>query len=161
MKYTVFERKNDHMTDYLFVCIGTNKIISDSFGPRVGEKLKVKLYQYPTIQIFGTMENPIHFQNAKTFLEQLNLKKQEKIIIIDSALGKEKNIGNSYVNLGGIELGKAFGKSFYFPAYMNIKTVIGNENNFLQWNVQQIDLLAEKVANRITQVVNMVTNTKI
>ena len=161
MKYTVFERKKDYMTDYLFVCIGTNKIISDSFGPRVGEKLKVKLYQYPTIQIFGTMENPIHFQNAKTFLEQLNLKKQEKIIIIDSALGKEKNIGNSYVNLGGIELGKAFGKSFYFPAYMNIKTVIGNENNFLQWNVQQIEKKKKKVANRITQVVNMVTQARI
>ena len=149
------------MTNYLFVCIGTNKIISDSFGPRVGEKLKIKLYQYPTIRIFGTMENPIHFQNAKTFLDKLNLKKQEKIIIIDSALGKEKNIGNSYVNFGGIELGKAFGKSFYFPAYMNIKTVIGNEYSFLQWNVQQIDLLAEKVANKITQVVNMVTNTRI
>ena len=77
------------MANYLFVCIGTNKIISDSFGPRVGEKLKTKLYQYPSIRIFGTMENPIHFQNAKTFLQQLDLTKQEKIIILDSALGKE------------------------------------------------------------------------
>ena len=149
------------MANYLFVCIGTNKIISDSFGPRVGEKLKTKLYQYPSIRIFGTMENPIHFQNAKTFLQQLDLTKQEKIIILDSALGKETNIGNSYVNFGGIEPGKAFGKSFYFPAYMNIKTVIGNKNSFLQWDTQQIDLLAEKVANKITQVVNTVIHVKI
>ena len=149
------------MANYLFVCIGTNKIISDSFGPRVGEKLKTKLYQYPSIRIFGTMENPIHFQNAKTFLQQLDLTKQEKIIILDSALVKETNIGNSYVNFGGIELGKAFGKSFYFPAYMNIKTVIGNKNSFLQWDTQQIDLLAEKVANKITQVVNTVIHVKI
>ena len=39
---------------------------------------------------------------------------------------------------------------------MNIKTVIGNEHSFLQWNVKQIDLLAEKVANKITQVVSSV-----
>ena len=65
------------------------------------------------------------------------------------------------MNFGGIQLGKAFGKSFYFPAYMNIKTVIGNKNSFLQWDTQQIDLLAEKVANKITQVVNTVIHVKI
>ena len=46
--------------EYIFVCIGTNKILTDSFGPRVGEKLENKLKKYSNIKIYGTMKFPIH-----------------------------------------------------------------------------------------------------
>ena len=141
------------MKKYIFICIGTNKMPSDSFGPRVGEKLKESFKRNPHIQVFGTMKKPIHFQNAKTFLKQLEKKKTKKTILIDSAFGNKEQIGSTYISSGGIELGKAYGKSFYFPAFLSIKTVIGNQQDLPNWTSRQIDFLAKKVANQIIEVV--------
>ena len=65
---------------YTFVCIGTNKIVPDSFGPRVGDKLKQVFYSSPEISVYGTMQSPVHLKNAAYFLEELENKKQ--IILI-------------------------------------------------------------------------------
>lgn len=72
--------------DYTFVCIGTNRIISDSFGPRVGKKLKQVFYKNENINVYGTMENPIHLKNVEYFLKKIENKNQ--IILIDSAIGR-------------------------------------------------------------------------
>lgn len=138
------------MVEYVFVCIGTNKLIADSFGPRVGEKLQIALEGYPKIQVFGTMKEPVHLKNAKDVLARLN--ENKPIILVDSAFGNKEAIGATYMNTGGVEIGKAYGKSFYFPAHINIKTVIANQISMPNWNIRQIDLLAQKVASQITNV---------
>lgn len=136
------------MDDYVFVCIGSNKIIYDSLGPRVGDKLEKN---FKKNQVFGTMKDPIHFKNALVFLENKKLYENKIVFLIDSCLGEKENIGNIYLNVGGIEIGKAFGRSIYFPAHINIKTVIGNKHYIPKWNVDQIDLLATNVCNKIIQ----------
>ena len=130
---------------YTFVCIGTNKIVPDSFGPRVGDKLKQVFYSSPEISVYGTMQNPVHLKNATYFLEELENKKQ--IILIDSAIGKREDIGNTYVNRGGMEIGKAFNQSIYFPANINIKTIMPS------YSVNQIENLANEVASKIIKIV--------
>lgn len=136
------------MENYVFVCIGTNKLIYDSFGPRVGEFLIKNFPKDSKAKIFGTMQNPVHFKNATRFLKQLKKMKSSKIILIDSALGKKETIGNTYVNFGGVEIGKAFGKSFYFPAHLNIKTVVSYQDT-----IDEINQLAQEVAYKITQTI--------
>ncbi len=136
---------------YTFVCIGTNKIVSDSFGPRVGDKLKQVFYSSPEISIYGTMQSPVHLKNATYFLEELENKKQ--IILIDSAIGKREDIGNTYVNRGGMEIGKAFNQSIYFPANINIKTIIGAKEYMPNYSVNQIENLANEVASKIIKIV--------
>ena len=136
---------------YIFVCIGTNKIVSDSFGPRVGNKLRQVFYSSPEISVYGTMQNPVHLKNATRFLEELENKNQ--IILIDSAIGKREEIGNTYVNRGGMEIGKAFNKSIYFPANINIKTVIGAKEYMPNYSVNQIENLANEVASKIVKIV--------
>lgn len=139
------------MENYVFVCIGTNKLIEDSFGPRVGDILEKQFEKNKHIKILGTMNSPIHFQNAPIFLDYL---KQEgsKTIIIDSALGEENLIGNSYLNRGGIEIGKAFGKSFYFPAQWNIKTIVGTNKNSTQAIRRFEEVKKRKKLNTINQI---------
>ena len=138
------------MEEYIFICIGTNKLIADSLGPRVGKKLQKKLYYFTKVKVLGTMENPIHLKNAKETLKQLYPYYQKQMIVIDSAIGKNEKIGNTYYNFGGVEIGKAFGKGLYFPAHFNIKTIIGNQNHMPNWTKKQIDSLAEKVATEIS-----------
>lgn len=136
---------------YTFVCIGTNKIISDSFGPRVGNKLKQVFYLSPEISVYGTMKNPIHLKNAMCFLDEIE--KKTHIILIDSAIGKKEEIGNTYVNRGGMEIGKAFNNSIYLPANLNIKTVIGSKEYMPNYTTNQIEKLADEVANKIVEIV--------
>ena len=128
------------MEKYIFACIGTSQLIEDSFGPRVGEILEKELKQNENIKILGTMN----------YLRNL----PGKLIVIDSALGEEKLIGNTYMNRGGIEIGKAFGRSLYFPAQWNIKTIVGKRAKQLQEEkaTYQINQLAQRLA---TQIVNV------
>lgn len=137
---------------FVFVCIGTNRIVSDSFGPRVGDKLKNIFSEIPKIEVFGTMKKPIHLKNAMNFVNDLK-KNNKPVVLIDSAIGKEENIGDTYINLGGIEIGKAFGESLYFPASINIKTVIANKKITPIWEINQIDILAASVAKKIENVI--------
>lgn len=137
--------------DYTFVCIGTNRIISDSFGPRVGKKLKQVFYKNENINVYGTMENPIHLKNVEYFLKKMENKNQ--IILIDSAIGRKEDIGNTYVNRGGMEIGKAFNHSIYIPANINIKTVIGAKEYMPNYSIYKIEQIANKVAYKIVQIV--------
>ncbi len=137
------------MQEYIFVCIGTNRILSDSFGPRVGEKLEYNFREYSNIKVYGTMRLPVHLKNAPILSDYLNKFNNKQIILIDSAIGEKELIGESFVNLGGIKIGNAYGSGFYFPASLNIKTVIGTKNYLPNWNVKQIDDLAEKVVKSV------------
>lgn len=141
------------MEEYIFVCIGTNQLIGDSFGPRVGEILQKRFKRVPKIKVLGTMQCPIHFQNAPIFMDYLKIEKS-KLIVIDSALGEEEQIGNTYMNRGGIEIGKAFGESLYFPAHWNIKTIVGKKTELMEkeGSTCQMNRLAQKLANQIVEV---------
>ena len=133
----------------IFVCIGTNKILTDSFGPRVGEKLQYIFKENPNIKVYGTMTSPIHLKNAPKLSYYLNQTNKNQIILIDSAFGKQEYIGKSFINLGGMKIGNAYGTGFYFPASINIKTVVAAENYLPNWNVEKMDILAQNFSNNI------------
>lgn len=141
------------MDNYVFVCIGTSKLIADSLGPRVGEKLEEYFKGNPRVQVFGTMKNPVHFKNANIVLKKLENTKKKNVILVDSALALEAPIGNTYIGRGGIEIGRAYGKSFYFPGNVNFKTVIENQKEKVNWSIEQIEVLARKVAWKIVNIV--------
>ena len=89
--------------------------------------------------------------DEENFWKIINYLKQEKssLILIDSALGEEEKIGSTYINIGGIEIGKAFGKSFYFPANLSIKTVVGIKGYSGPYEPKNINYLAKRLANKI------------
>ena len=123
------------MDKYIFICIGTNKLIEDSFGPRVGDILLDKFENNEKIKIFGTMEKPIHLKNGEEMINKIysiNRYEDYHKIIIDSAYSANENIGKIYVNLGGIVIGKAYSKGVYIPADLNVKTVVMNNKRATQ-----------------------------
>ncbi len=151
------------MENYVFACIGTNKLIEDSFGPRVGDILERNFLKNNNIKVFGTTKSPIHFKNATIFLDYIK-KQQGMLIVIDSALGKIENIGCTYISTGGMEIGKAFGRSLYFPANLSIKTIVGTQKNCIiqkdmfkkkeqENNKILINNLAQNLANNIMEVI--------
>ena len=79
--------------------------------------------------------------------------KKKQRVVIDSAIGKREDRGNTYVNRGGMEIGKAFNQSIYFPANINIKTIIGAKEYMPNYSVNQIENLANEVASKIIKIV--------
>lgn len=141
--------------DYIFVCIGTNKLIADSFGPRVGDILKVYFKNFNQIQVFGTMKCPIHLQNAPIFLDYLQ-QNINNIILIDSALGDDNKIGSTYLCSGGLEIGKAFERTLYFPACLSFKTIVGSKKENEFYEVENINNMAQSLAKNIVNCINKI-----
>ena len=52
-----------------------------------------------------------------------------------------------------MEIGKAFNNSIYLPANLNIKTVIGSKEYMPNYTTNQIEKLADEVANKIVEIV--------
>lgn len=81
--------KNIISKDTVFVCVGTDKIIYDAIGPIVGHYLKKR---FPSLYIYGDLENPLTSLNIKTEIIKIKNKHQGKhILAIDAALTKDKN----------------------------------------------------------------------
>ncbi|MBR1802649.1 MAG: DUF1256 domain-containing protein [Clostridia bacterium] len=146
----------NHFSKIIFICIGTNQLEGDKFGPLVGKELKKRFQGKPSVEVYGTVSRPVHFLNAQKYCEAL---KQENActIAIDSAFAPLERVGNTYVRWGGIQLGKAFQKELYFPANISIKTVISpqatnriqNFHNMLQCSTKDIEEISLQVADGI------------
>ncbi|MEN6349849.1 MAG: spore protease YyaC [Syntrophomonas sp.] len=92
----------------LFLCIGSERHLLDSFGPLTGTLLEEKA---PHILVCGTLDNPLHARNLSR--EMLLIKSQcpGKIqIAIDASAGEEKELGMIKIKEGSLLPGKAFAK---------------------------------------------------
>ena len=55
--------KQNNYDKIIFLCIGTDRVIGDSFGPMVGEKLKNLFENMSNIEIIGDLEKIICVKN--------------------------------------------------------------------------------------------------
>lgn len=120
-----------------FVCIGTNKVMGDSIGPRIGSYLK----NTTDLEVYGDLEKNIC---TKKDIEKINKKVENKYIIaIDSALSKSSDIGKIYIVEKKISLGNGLNLCKGSIGDISIKVVVAendndNYKNFL--NLKNVDL---------------------
>lgn len=158
------QKREENYEELLFLCIGTDKITGDCFGPLVGTKLieNLKEYNIFNINIYGSLENPINYENIN---EKLNIidkyHKNACIIVIDAALSKKENIGNIYVTSEKTMLGNVLNKNKYEIGDISIKAVVGRDLKIPKYNfltLQNISLnmimkMADIVAEGICDVI--------
>ncbi|ABY91752.1 spore protease YyaC [Thermoanaerobacter brockii subsp. lactiethylicus] len=93
----------------VFLCIGTDKFISDSLGPIVGNLLTKSLP--PTYFVYGTLKRPIHAINLEENIKYIKKKHpNSKIIAIDASLGDKESIGKISIKKAPLYPGKGVGK---------------------------------------------------
>ena len=94
----------------VYMCIGTEKVFSDSLGPRVGTLLNDNL-RSPTF-VYGLCEQNITAENllySFNFIKALH--PNSKIVVIDAAVGSMAQIGKVQICDGGIAPGAATNKN--------------------------------------------------
>ena len=101
-------KTNDAQTVYM--CIGTEKVFSDSLGPRVGtllnENMRAPAFVYGLCDQNITAENLLYSYN---FIKTLH--PESKIVVIDAAVGTKEQIGKIQLCEGGILPGAATNKN--------------------------------------------------
>ncbi len=155
-------KKEKNYNGLTFLCIGTDKITGDCFGPLVGTKLTQYLKEYNifNINVYGTLERPINYENFGK--ELLKIEKENScLIVIDAALSKKENIGKIYVSNEKTVLGKVLNKNKFEIGDISIKAVVGKDLKIAKYNfisLQNISLnfimnLADAVTNGICEVI--------
>ena len=119
LEVSVFEEKSkQNLTNDIrqrlkrpdLVCIGTEKVFSDSLGPRVGSMLNEQM-QTPAF-IYGVRSKKITAENLSCCYDFIkSLHPTEQIVVIDAAVGTPEQIGNVQVSNGGLVPGAATNKN--------------------------------------------------
>ena len=113
-----------NMKNLVFLCIGTTKIIGDSVGPKVGDILKK---QGIDAYVYGDTSRQVTAINVDDYSKMISQRhKEDIVIVIDSALGKSKDIGSIKVTRNGIKPGGAFDKNKERVGDIGILAVVGD-----------------------------------
>ena len=157
------KKKNNYL-EIVFLCIGTDRLLGDAFGPLVGSRLEylLKNYNLFNINIYGTLDKNICYTNILEYLENIKTNHPNAyIVVIDAALSKEENIGNIYVKNEETILAKGLSKKKIEIGDISIKAVVGKNYKLSKCNfiaLQNISLnkimnLSKIVADGIFEVI--------
>ncbi|PGK52488.1 spore protease YyaC [Priestia megaterium] len=142
-----------HCPKIVVVCVGTDLVTGDSFGPLVGTFLEQMGLN--NVSIYGTLKHPVH---ALNLLKTIQIIEREHpfsfVIAVDASLGKKDNIG--YINLVNQPLhpGAALQKKLPYIGNCAIKGIINEVGQSEFYTLQNTRLhlvwdLAQLTANSI------------
>ena len=141
----------------VFMCIGTEKVFSDSLGPRVGTLLNENML-FPAF-VYGLCEQNITAENllySYNFIKALHPESQ--IVVIDAAVGSKEQIGNVQVCDGGIMPGAATNKNLPAVGDVGIVGIVADKgmSDFYTLNSEK-DRLVGQIAQFIAEAILVAT----
>ena len=142
----------------VYMCIGTEKVFSDSLGPRVGtllnERLNLPAFVYGLCDHNITAENLLYSYN---FIKALH--PNSKIVVIDAAVGTIDQIGKVQICDGGIAPGAATNKNLPSVGDVGIIGIVAEKgmNDFYSLNSSK-DKLVGSVAQFIADAILVATS---
>lgn len=133
-------QNKDPFSDYVFLCVGSDKIIGDCYGPLVGEKLESLLKNmYQNIHIKGTLQSPISAINFKKAIDKIYTEYRKPCIIaIDSALSEKDKIGSIYISNTKMQCGNGTGKNIGKIGDISIKGVVARDYKMPKYNFSSL-----------------------
>ena len=111
----------------VYMCIGTEKVFSDSLGPRVGTLLNENMH-FPAF-VYGLCEQNITAENllySYSFIKSLHPK--SKIVVVDAAVGTPDQIGKIQISDGGIMPGAATNKNLPSVGDVSIVGIVADKS---------------------------------
>ena len=146
----------------IFLCIGTNRVIGDCFGPLVGSKLKHYFSQEENVEVIGDIENIVSLKNVYSIINQIQ-EQEAFVIAIDAALSCNNKIGTIIVNQNKMNIGSGIYKRNLYIGDISIKGIVAkdfknpkhNFNTLQNMPLSVIIDMAECVSTGIYNVINV------
>jgi putative sporulation protein YyaC len=109
-------------TQPVFMCIGSDRHLLDSFGPLVGTMLREKDSRVISV---GTLDSPVHARNLVPKIRETRLLYPDKpIVAIDASVGYEDEMGTLRLRPGGLVPGRALAKNLPMVGQYSITGVV-------------------------------------
>ena len=145
----------------VYMCIGTEKVFSDSLGPRVGTLLNDNLER--AAFVYGLRDQNITAENllySYSFIKALH--PNSKIVVIDAAVGTMEQIGKVQISKGGIAPGAATNKNLPAVGDVGIIGIVAEKGmgDFYSLNSSK-DRLVSSVAQFIADAILEATSERI
>lgn len=141
-------------SEVTFLCVGTDRITGDCFGPLVGTKLieLLKEYNYSNINIYGSLSKNLSYENICEIIKNINQK--SIIIVIDAALSKKENIGKIFVQQSKTVLGKSLEKNKIEIGDISIKSVVAKDYKVAKCNFKVLQNISLNAVNTQATIVS-------
>lgn len=142
----------------IILCIGSDRLTGDCLGPLVGHILS-KQMNLNTF-VYGNLEMPItalNVENTYKFIKAKHI--GQKVIAIDSSIGRTEDIGLIKLMKGGLFPGSADGKNLSIVGDISITAIVTKTCNNLSAALSSVRLgfvyeLALRIANGIYHSLN-------
>ena len=123
------------ISELVFLCIGTDRITGDCFGPLVGYKLKNLFRNEKNIKVIGGLNNIICAHNILKIINDINNTYDEPFLIaIDAALSNKSNIGEIIVTKDSMNVGSSLNKGNIYVGDVSIKGIVAKDLKKPQYN---------------------------
>ena len=148
----------------IILCIGTDRSTGDSLGPLTGTILKKN--KYLPVNIYGTIDDPVHANNLDQSIKNINKKYiRPYIIAIDAGLGKKTSVGCVDVKDGPLKPGTGVNKTLTHVGNMHITGLV-NVSGYMEYLVLQstrlsiVMKMAEIIAGGLEASIRMINREK-
>jgi len=134
------------------MCIGTDRVVGDSLGPKVGEKLIKRDIQ---AFIYGRTGQTVNGDNIGEYYKFIRKKhKGSAVIAVDACLGKADEVGKVMYSMSGIGAGFAIrggGKRYGDIGIVGVMAPSGGDNigALMMVDADAAERVAEKIAEYI------------
>lgn len=139
-----------NISEFIILCIGTDRSTGDSLGPLVGTKLLELGFKG---KVYGTLEEPVHAVNLQETIDKIQNEHHKPFIIaIDACLGRTESVGYISIKEGPLQPGTGVNKNL--PAIGDLQIIgIVNIGGFMEYMVLQNTRLSlvMKMAEIISQ----------
>lgn len=138
-------------SQFVILCIGSDRSTGDALGPLVGSRLKG--HECKLIRVYGTLDEPVHAINLQEVLTEI-LANNSTVIAIDACLGKPANVGTLCANVGPLSPGAGVKKilpeagDIHITGTVNVKGFMEYavlQNTRLSLVVKMADIIADAV----------------
>lgn len=141
----------DQFANIVILCIGTNKLIGDSVGPIVGQKLARLLQDKENVNIYGDTKQNLNLKNIEKILEEkVDKRHKTYVITIDAALGPKETIEQIFITKGKVKIGEALGEGLEYYSDINIKGVVGEYQKSKKQNFNELNKVTRKIIYRLS-----------
>ena len=132
----------------IFLCIGTDRVIGDSFGPLVGYKLKYLFRNEENIKVIGDLNNIICTHNISRIIKEINNRYPDSFLIaIDAALSNRNSIGKIIISDKSINVGSCFNRNNIQVGDMSIKGIVSKRLSNPKHNFKLLQNTALRCSN--------------
>lgn len=113
--------------EMMVVCLGSVRNAHDSLGPKIGSRLAERITGDPRVEVFGTVEKPVHSLNYhKTLNRFLDQQRDTYVIAIDACMGQLLKVGTLQLVEAPLQPGSAFGASLPPIGHISFKGIVNN-----------------------------------